>query len=124
MLNTKTHDRYGIQFARRKDFSFDKMWEVFQACRNGSDKYMIEEGTPDDFFEREILHLTASVIQQNIETSLPHLLLFHDGANEAQMTILEELRTGFEFNITVVYSSLILIKFFFCSLARHKSIRI
>ena len=45
-------------------FSYDNMWKVLQACRNGSDKDMIEEGTADDFFEREILHLTAFVIQQ------------------------------------------------------------
>ena len=92
VLNTQSHDRYGLQFPRRKDFSFEKMWDVFQACRNGSDKYIIEEGTPDDFFEQEILYLTASVIQQNIETQMPHLVLFHNGQNDAEMGILEELR--------------------------------
>ena len=88
----QTHDRYGLQFPRRKDFSVEKIWEVFQACRNSSSKYQIEEGTPDDFFEHEILYLTASVIQQNVETQLPHLILFHNGENHAEMEILEKLR--------------------------------
>ena len=31
----------------------EKMWEVFQSARNGSEKYLICEGTPDDFYDRE-----------------------------------------------------------------------
>ena len=70
----------------------EKMWEVFQSARNGSEKYLICEGTPDDFYEREIMYLTATVLQQNLETKLPHLVLFHDGTNDLEMKLLDELR--------------------------------
>ena len=49
----------------------EKMWEVFQSARNGSEKYLLCEGTPDDFYDREIMYLTATVLQQNLETKLP-----------------------------------------------------
>ena len=70
----------------------DKMWEVFQSARNGSEKYLLCEGTPDDFYDREIMYLTATVLQQNLETKLPHLVLFHDGTNDLEMKLLDELR--------------------------------
>ena len=70
----------------------EKMWEVFQSARNGEEKYLICEGTPDDFYDREIMYLTATVLQQNLETKLPHLILFHDGTNDLEMKLLDELR--------------------------------
>ena len=70
----------------------DKMWEVFQSARNGEEKYLLCEGTPDDFYDREIMYLTATVLQQNLETKLPHLVLFHDGTNDLEMKLLDELR--------------------------------
>ena len=70
----------------------EKMWEVFQSARNGSEKYLLCEGTPDDFYDREIMYLTATVLQQNLETKLPHLVLFHDGTNDLEMKVLDELR--------------------------------
>ena len=70
----------------------EKMWEVFQSARNGSEKYLICEGTPDDFYDREIMYLTATVLQQNLETKLPHLILFHDGTNDLEMKLLDQLR--------------------------------
>ena len=88
--NMKTIKR--IQYTRGKDMKAEKMWEVFQSARNGSEKYLICEGTPDDFYEREIMYLTATVLQQNLETKLPHLILFHDGTNDLEMKLLDELR--------------------------------
>ena len=33
IMNTKTHDRFGVQYVRRKHFETGVMWEVFQSAR-------------------------------------------------------------------------------------------
>merc|ERR1711990_390706 len=93
--------RFGIQYTRKKDFKVDAMWETFLSVRRGENSYQISEGTPDDFYDREILYLTASVLQQNIETQLPHLILFHDDAmanrHKQQLDLLDQLTERFPY---------------------------
>ena len=71
------------------------MWETFQSARRGENSFQISEGTPPDFYEREILYLTASVLEQNIATQLPHLILFYDDQMESrlqkQLDLLQQL---------------------------------
>ena len=71
------------------------MWETFQSARRGENSFQISEGTPPDFYEREILYLTASVLEQNIATQLPHLILFYDDRMESrhkqQLDLLQQL---------------------------------
>ena len=104
--NMKTIKR--IQYTRGKDMKAEKMWEVFQSARNGSEKYLICEGTPDDFYDREIMYLTATVLQQNLETKLPHLVLFHNGTNDIETKFLDELRlVSFLNSDEIIFSSFI-----------------
>lgn len=95
IMDTASHNRYGRQMMSKKEWKSDRIVEVLESARSGEEKFMLSEGAPEDFYSSEILFLTTAVLEQNIQVGKPLLILFHNGENEEEMQILEELTNDF-----------------------------
>ena len=71
------------------------MFQVVESARRNEEKFQLSEGPPEDFFDQEILFLTTSTLEQNIQVGKPMFLLFHDGKNKEEMEIMEQLTDDF-----------------------------
>lgn len=95
ITNTETHNKFGRQIMNKKEWKAERMSEVLENARSQDDKFMVSEGAPGDFYEREIMFLTTSVIEQNIQVGKPLLILFYDERNVEELQLLEEISAQF-----------------------------
>mgnify|MGYP000272312566 CR=1 FL=1 len=79
----------------KKEWKSERMLQVVESARKGEEKFMLSEGAPDDFYEREILFLTTATFEQNIQVGKPMFILFHNGKNDEEMNIMKELTNDF-----------------------------
>jgi len=95
IASTATHNRFGRQAMTKKEWKAARMFQVVESARLNEEKFQLSEGPPEDFFDQEILFLTTSTLEQNIQVGKPMFLLFHNGKNTEEMDIMEKLTDDF-----------------------------